>query len=199
VLYTDGLIERRAEPIDTGIERLASTLTSLGDAGPDEICDRTVPALLDGETSSDDIALLCVLLRPHDEATLHLSLPPEPSRLAKVREEMTSWMHRLGGAPDRTELLVAAANEAVANAVEHGSETGLDIVVEGSLEDERAVIVVRDAGRWTGSPRARGAADQDEGAGGRGLALMHALVDEVEVRPGPGGTAVVLRHRVLDA
>lgn len=61
VLYTDGLIERRGEPIDAGLDRLASVIGSAtGDL--DVLCDRLLreagPLTLD-----DDIALLAVRRR----------------------------------------------------------------------------------------------------------------------------------------
>jgi anti-anti-sigma factor len=48
-------------------------------------------------------------------------------------------------------------------------------------------LVVRDRGQWR-SPR--------EDGRGRGFLLMNALVDEVEVRPGPEGTEVRLRREL---
>jgi len=56
VLYTDGLVERRGELIDTGIERLTQAITS---ASAEEICDKVMSTVgLDEPT--DDVALLVV-------------------------------------------------------------------------------------------------------------------------------------------
>ncbi|WP_341716795.1 SpoIIE family protein phosphatase [Micromonospora sp. FIMYZ51] len=56
VFYTDGLVERRGELIDTGIERLANAIQS----GPTEaLCDHIMAAAAD-ERPTDDVALLAI-------------------------------------------------------------------------------------------------------------------------------------------
>ncbi|MEU1748155.1 PP2C family protein-serine/threonine phosphatase [Micromonospora arida] len=60
VFYTDGLIERRSEVIDTGIERLADAVRS----GPAEaLCDHIMVTTAD-EHPNDDIALLVIRRQP---------------------------------------------------------------------------------------------------------------------------------------
>ncbi|TNH27562.1 GAF domain-containing protein [Micromonospora orduensis] len=54
--YTDGLVERRGELIDTGLARLTSAVP-LG--SPDTVC-ATVMTALDIESPSDDVALLVI-------------------------------------------------------------------------------------------------------------------------------------------
>ena len=58
LLYTDGLIERRGEDIDIGIERLRATLTAVGAAPLDQVCDEVLSRL--GGDAEDDVALLAV-------------------------------------------------------------------------------------------------------------------------------------------
>ncbi|MEH0527554.1 SpoIIE family protein phosphatase [Streptomyces stelliscabiei] len=62
-LYTDGLVERRAQGIDPGIERLATTLEGLPSATLDddvaESADRLLQPLLDDEHEDDVCLLLC--------------------------------------------------------------------------------------------------------------------------------------------
>ncbi len=56
VFYTDGLVERRGELIDTGIARLADAIES----GPAEaLCDHIMAAAVD-EPPTDDVALLAI-------------------------------------------------------------------------------------------------------------------------------------------
>ncbi|CAL9615348.1 PP2C family protein-serine/threonine phosphatase [Streptomyces sp. enrichment culture] len=61
-LYTDGLVERRAQGIDPGIARLSAALGSLGTAGldadPDASADRLLSPLLSDSERDDDICLL---------------------------------------------------------------------------------------------------------------------------------------------
>ena len=57
VLYTDGLIERRSEPLDLGFGRLAAALADLDPtADAEATCDRLIDEL--GPASTDDVALL---------------------------------------------------------------------------------------------------------------------------------------------
>ncbi|MEU8130836.1 GAF domain-containing SpoIIE family protein phosphatase [Micromonospora sp. NPDC049049] len=61
VLYTDGLVERRSEVIDTGIERLAGAVQS----GPAEaLCDHIMVTTAE-ERPNDDIALLVIRRLSH--------------------------------------------------------------------------------------------------------------------------------------
>jgi serine phosphatase RsbU (regulator of sigma subunit)/PAS domain-containing protein len=65
VFYTDGLVERRDEPLRDGIERLRSTLDELAGLSLDDVCDEVVARLLP-ERPSDDVALVAIRLHPQD-------------------------------------------------------------------------------------------------------------------------------------
>jgi serine phosphatase RsbU (regulator of sigma subunit) len=58
VLYTDGLVERRGELIDVGLERLRATLAG---KSVDGICSQ-LRAVMDAESSEDDICILAAQL-----------------------------------------------------------------------------------------------------------------------------------------
>ncbi|MFE0514070.1 SpoIIE family protein phosphatase [Streptomyces sp. NPDC058964] len=62
VLYTDGLIERRDEDIDTGLDRLAQTLADNSRLGPDHLADVLLARLGVSSGGHDDIALIVVRL-----------------------------------------------------------------------------------------------------------------------------------------
>lgn len=53
--YTDGLVERRARSIDTGLERLCA---SVSNASPERICADVMTAMLSNTVPTDDVALL---------------------------------------------------------------------------------------------------------------------------------------------
>ncbi|HEX3005049.1 MAG TPA: SpoIIE family protein phosphatase, partial [Angustibacter sp.] len=57
VLYTDGLVERRDQPVDEGIALLRSTLSELGAANPEAVRDKVLARLLPAR-AEDDVALL---------------------------------------------------------------------------------------------------------------------------------------------
>ncbi|KAB1145346.1 SpoIIE family protein phosphatase [Streptomyces luteolifulvus] len=62
VLYTDGLIERRHEDIDTGLARLAGSLTRHRAAEPERLADAVLLELLPSGGATDDTALIVVRL-----------------------------------------------------------------------------------------------------------------------------------------
>jgi phosphoserine phosphatase RsbU/P len=54
-LFTDGLVERRDEPIDTGITRLCQAVTP---GPPEDVCVSLMHALVGSQYPGDDVALL---------------------------------------------------------------------------------------------------------------------------------------------
>ncbi|MET7700654.1 SpoIIE family protein phosphatase [Streptomyces sp. NPDC005485] len=60
VLYTDGLIERRHEDIDTGLSRLADSLTRNRHAAPEPLADALLADLLPSTGNTDDTALVVI-------------------------------------------------------------------------------------------------------------------------------------------
>ncbi|MGW0771984.1 PP2C family protein-serine/threonine phosphatase [Streptomyces sp. NPDC002676] len=62
ILYTDGLIERRDEDIDTGLTRLTTTLATCTELGPEHLADALLARLGLTSGAGDDIALVVVRL-----------------------------------------------------------------------------------------------------------------------------------------
>ncbi|MGD3109577.1 SpoIIE family protein phosphatase [Streptomyces sp. YGL11-2] len=62
VLYTDGLIERRDEDIDTGLVRLTEALASMSRLSPERLADALLARLGVAGGARDDIALVVVRL-----------------------------------------------------------------------------------------------------------------------------------------
>ncbi|GAA3043345.1 hypothetical protein GCM10010448_27710 [Streptomyces glomeratus] len=62
VLYTDGLIERRDEDIDAGLQRLIDILAAHSRLGPDHLADTLLSRLGASGGGDDDIALIVVRL-----------------------------------------------------------------------------------------------------------------------------------------
>jgi anti-sigma regulatory factor (Ser/Thr protein kinase) len=84
---------------------------------------------------------------------------------------------------------VYAVNEAVTNAIRHGASDEEDMIHMSIVADaERLTFAVRDQGTFV----MREVDGAEASAGGRGLALMASLVDEVDVHIDPAGTTVRL-------
>jgi serine phosphatase RsbU (regulator of sigma subunit) len=60
-LYTDGLVERRGEPIDDGLARLCQTVTP---GPPADVCVSAMQAMVGRQSPGDDIALLVLRWLP---------------------------------------------------------------------------------------------------------------------------------------
>jgi PAS domain S-box-containing protein len=66
LLYTDGLIEIRREPIDHGLARLADEVHRVRDLCPQHLIDTATTRILTGHSAHDDICALCIRLNPPD-------------------------------------------------------------------------------------------------------------------------------------
>jgi serine/threonine-protein kinase RsbW len=78
-----------------------------------------------------------------------------------------------------------AMSEAVTNAIQHGSTSSSDpIKIAVDAEGPALVFEVHDTGRFR--PRVMRRSELSES--GRGLEFMRVLMDEVDLRPGAGGT-----------
>jgi serine phosphatase RsbU (regulator of sigma subunit) len=73
--YTDGLVERRAVPLDVGLKDLCAAVV----AGPVEsVCTRIMGRLLGDDPPADDIAVLVLRRQPLEEIeTLDLTPPAQ--------------------------------------------------------------------------------------------------------------------------
>jgi serine phosphatase RsbU (regulator of sigma subunit) len=69
VLYTDGIVERRDEPLDQGFRRLALVVEELVDLDLDELADALVEAMVPAEAQADDLAVLVVRVEPTGSAS----------------------------------------------------------------------------------------------------------------------------------
>jgi GAF domain-containing protein/anti-sigma regulatory factor (Ser/Thr protein kinase) len=188
-LYTDGLVERRGEAIDRGIQRLTRAMLATASMAPGERCDEILTRMLDGVDRDDDIALLCVT-RPVVPAEFESTIPSAPTQLGPLRHRLAAWLRDLEVDPVLAQTLVLATNEAVANAVEHAHRDRNDEMIEvrAELREGEVTVEVRDHGTWRDSPSGSNR--------GRGLTVMRSLMDEVDVQRSDDGTQIRMRHHV---
>jgi serine phosphatase RsbU (regulator of sigma subunit)/anti-sigma regulatory factor (Ser/Thr protein kinase) len=186
LLYTDGLVEERGEPIDGGLERLRAAVAD-APPHPEQLCDRILGALVRG-TPGDDVALLAVRALPLVTEPLDLTLPAEPSALGPLRRTLRGWLRAIEAGPEDSRDIVLATVEAVANSVEHAYGPGNAVLrVEAELAEGEVLVRVSDFGSW------RPQRDPDRG---RGLGVMREAMDAVEVTTREEGTTVRLRRRL---
>jgi anti-sigma regulatory factor (Ser/Thr protein kinase) len=185
VLYTDGLIERPGCPLDTSIEDLLGLMS--GATSAESACVLAVEQFVPPEGLRDDVAIVAVENSPIPEQ-LRLRLPAVATVLAPLRRGVRRWLRSRGARePDLTEIAMAL-NEACANAIEHAySPSPAEFSLEATVEDWVVTIVVTDQGRLR-EPRGQGR--------GRGLIMVRAAMDEVEVTSGESGTTVLMRRKL---
>ena len=190
VLYTDGLVERRGVSLDEGLDRLCEVVPPPR-APLDDRCSQVVEDMLGGAPPEDDVALMLVAPQVHLGTHLELQWEARMDQLAGLRRLMERWLAEVGADEDEAFDIVLSSAEAATNAVEHAyGPSRAQFRVTCDATDDVVTIVIRDWGRW----RAPRGSDR-----GRGLTLIHALMDEARVDHGPDGTEVSMRKRLARA
>ena len=123
----------------------------------------------------------------HASSELHVLA--RRSELGVARKYAEDVAAAFGMDADGRYEFVYAVNEAVTNAIRHGASDEEDMIhMSISTDADRLTFCVHDRGTFV-IPEV----DVDESSlGGRGLALMASLVDEVDLHIDPGGTTVRL-------
>jgi anti-sigma regulatory factor (Ser/Thr protein kinase) len=106
-----------------------------------------------------------------------------------VRHDLRRWLERAGLPAGLVSEITLACSEAFANAVEHPRRAARQLVeVEAALEGGELELRVRDFGSWlqrSGSPLR-----------GRGLDMIRALMDSLDLERAPQGTELVMRRSI---
>ncbi len=188
VLYTDGLVERRGQSLDEGFARLRETLR-VGELEPEALCEAILGSALGAATSDDDVTFVVANSPSSLGSRVALSLPGDPDGLSSLRATLRRWLAEQEAGSEVAAGVTMAANEAVQNAIEHAHGLGREpLRIELQRAGDEVVVRVRDRGRWR---------EHSTGDRGRGLPLMRALMDDVEIDPGPQGTTVTLRRKIV--
>ncbi|HVB42977.1 MAG TPA: ATP-binding SpoIIE family protein phosphatase [Streptosporangiaceae bacterium] len=184
VMYTDGLVEKRTEDIDHGLDALRKVFGPGSTDQPlEELCRA---ALVDvyGDHQRDDIAILIAKLRrieAQNHVSWNLAAKLTAARRARslIRRPLRQW-----GLAELIPLAELVVSELVTNAVRYAqSKIGLRLVLEGGLFCE----VVDDSAAL---PRLRYAANEEER--GRGLQVVSQLAQRWGTRRTSTGTGKIV-------
>ena len=211
LLFTDGLVERRGEDLDAGLERLCAELERLAATTPDldELCDRLLGRMVPTRRE-DDIALVAVTLHPQDEWRPDEDDPPADDAGARSRTVQARFAADPASVPAirrfvRAAVVAAAptlaydaelcVSELAANAALHGGGGFMDVAVR--LDPTAVTLSVTDEGDIPAEavvPRlvvTDGPAHLDrEATTGRGLGIVSVLAQEWGLEVTPAGKRV---------
>jgi anti-sigma regulatory factor (Ser/Thr protein kinase) len=183
LFYTDGLIERPGTALTASIERLLAT--TAGASSAEDACALAVEHVL--PFGRDDMALVAVHYAPLP-AELTMRLAAEPPVLADIRRTLRRWLHDQSVTAADTREILLAVSEASANAIEHAySPAPAEFEVRASRENGDLAFVVSDQGTWR-NPRGEHR--------GRGLKVIRAAMDEVQINTSGAGTEIVMRKHL---
>ena len=191
LLYTDGLVERRDDGIDSRLEQLRAAVAGAPAGLAAGLEHLTATLVGDDALRQDDVALLALRVAQPAAVTFTAVIEPRAERLGALRADLRAWLLRAGATPGEAGDVLIAVGEACANAIEHaGAEPGSTVEVRAQLVGREVVLRVCDRGHW------RSAAARSER--GHGLRLMRVLMDAIDITSVRDGTRVELR-RVLAA
>ncbi|MFG2602323.1 SpoIIE family protein phosphatase [Streptomyces sp. NPDC048514] len=160
--FTDGVVEDRRTDIDSGIDRLAQTL-SWQRCPLEELCDRALSAMPLGP-QADDATLLLVRTRRLDaDRVVDLELPPDPAVVAHARalteDQLATW-----GLSELSFTAALVVSELVTNGIRYATGP----VMLRLIRDRSLLCEISDNAHT--APHLRRARRDDEG--GRGLFLV---------------------------
>jgi anti-anti-sigma factor len=189
LLYTDGLVERRDDGIDSRLEQLRTAVAAAPDELPAALEHLTATLVGDDALRQDDVALLALRVASTSDAPFVAQIAPVADELATLRRDLRTWLAGAGAGERESGDVLIAVGEACANAIEHaGATTGSTIEVRAQLVGSEVVLRIVDQGRWrTAAPRSQR---------GHGLRLMRVLMDGIDIATVRDGTRVELRRRL---
>ena len=184
VLYTDGMTEHSRDVI-AGEQQLLEASVRAFEMDPENPALAVQERIFDATVNRDDAATLTLScdggMVPR---TIRFSAVPLVAPIAR------SFLHRFcdeyGLSHAQRFSLITAVGEAVANAVEHAyrGETPGEVVLRTSVDEETVSVEVEDHGRWRPFQR------REER--GRGIVLMHELMDHVRITSAQNKTIITL-------
>jgi serine/threonine-protein kinase RsbW len=130
------------------------------------------------------------------ELTLALTLPRDEQTVPVARHIVRNAMEQVGVETTCVDDVELALSEACTNVLLH-SGPGDQYVVRLDMEDRMGRIRVVDVGHGFDSARLQAKDALPEAERGRGLGLMHALVDRVQFTTRPEDGTIVTLEKAL--
>lgn len=130
------------------------------------------------------------------ELSLSLTLPRDKQTVPVARHIVRNAMEQVGVEETCVDDVELALSEACTNVLLH-SGPGDQFVVRLDLEDRLGVLRIIDVGHGFDSARVQATDDLVEAERGRGLGVMQAVVDRVDLTSRPEAGTIVTLEKVL--
>ena len=188
VCYTDGLIEFDHDIVagEKILQEAVSGEMKLQTPDPSAAIVRRVIL----RAPQDDVAVLTLSISARPVDHVNLSTTSAPSNARVIRQALRRFALSIGLDEPQTVNLLTASGEAISNVIEHayGINQG-PLYVHAFRDNNELVVKVSDHGVWRKRQRP---------GSGRGLPLMRALMQKVDVEHGEKGTIVSLRMSLTE-
>ncbi|MBM7773602.1 anti-anti-sigma factor [Actinokineospora baliensis] len=198
ILYSDGLVEAPGRGYTESRARLLDCVAHVAarntDTEPRDLPDRlcsALAAMVDNQTSRDDVSVLAATVLSGPSPRLDLALPGVAEQLAVLHRELNVWLNALSAHRDDRTAIALCVVEAVTNSIEHGyRDHSGTVTVLGELDGIGGVTVtVADTGIWR-DPVERSPYR------GRGMLMMRECSDTLHVDTNESGTTVYMRRTI---
>jgi signal transduction histidine kinase/CheY-like chemotaxis protein/anti-sigma regulatory factor (Ser/Thr protein kinase) len=197
LLYTDGLVERREEDLETGFDRLAAAAAAAAGLPAEEACGHLLATLVPPEGYQDDVAILALRPVGTTPTSLVASYPAGLGALPRLREDVRAWLRPHHLDPVIAHDILLCTSEALASAVTQGAKAdrkrhiGLEMFADSDL----IRTTVSDPGHWSGDDTEPDAdSEPSGGTATNGLTLIRGLSEHTHIDRGPRGTLFTMEH-----
>lgn len=185
VFYTDGMTEYSRDVL-AGEQRLLEASVRACTDDPDNPAIALQERIFDAAINRDDAATLT--LSCHDgPVTASMKYSAVPIAAPIVRAMLHRFCDQHGITATQRFSLITSVGEAVANAIEHayrGDERPGMVQVHLTCDNDTITVEIEDSGRWRPFQR------REER--GRGIVLMHELMDRVRITSAQNRTLITM-------
>lgn len=195
VLYTDGLIESTRD-IVAGLAALTQHAIDTASYPADSQARALIDRTLTGASRHDDS--LAMVLRRRGAPVASEVRPLRPleytlssvAALAQARHHLADWLRYQPVAQADAQDLLLVASELCSNGLRHASSNPDSVVLRAWVEGTDVILEVEDDGSGLVLPERVDDIPDPEAERGRGLYLVSALTDQLEVETSADGTRV---------
>jgi anti-sigma regulatory factor (Ser/Thr protein kinase) len=188
VLYTDGIVEYERDVFFGESALVRASLDEIGDLSTHpakSVQDR----VFGSKQNVDDVVTLTMYIPPRKLDAFDNVFSAVPSAAPFVRRGLERYLAEHDVSDDHRFAIITAVGEAVANAIEHAyADTPGTVHLNVRFDESLVRVQIEDSGRWRTGTK--------EESRGRGIPLMRALMDRVEIQTDSVSTQVRMQMQM---